>query len=385
MALAQKIPWLPQPEKKAYEVMYTWRMLASYFATMFAIIAVFFIPVVQRFTGILPWEVTLVGGAHFLLGMLPQIVFRRMDTAKFVLWEIFSDRFVMSSFALFAAPDATFIWLFFSFLCIMEALIEAPSVYSAVMVFVPPAAAWGVFVLADLRPFSSHDIWVLVTISILTLIIWLFVANATAQYRGAHRDIEKSTAQAELERRRADLSRDIHDAIAAIFTRILAVQKDESGETAALTRDGLRQLRDIVTALQADNTSLGFLTSWINHYSQQYFEHTGIQSRCEIQVQSPELQLEPIQIIHVMRIYQELCQNALKHSQATEIHTSVNERDRKMILKFSDNGQGYVAAARGTDGLDNLKHRVHELGGTIEHTGNSAQGSITLVNFPVSH
>jgi signal transduction histidine kinase len=363
--------------------MYTWRMLAAYFATLFAIMAVFFIPAVQKFTGIVPWEVGLVGSAHFLLGMLPQLIFRKLDTSKFILWEIFSDRFVMSSIPMFAAPEATFMWLFFSFMCIIEALIEAPSVYSAFMVFIPPAAAWVVFVLAGIRVFQWNDIWVMVTVATLTLIIWLFVANAIAQYREAHRDIEKSTAQAELEHRRAELSRDIHDAIAAIFTRILAVQDDENGETAALTRDGLRQLRDIVTALQAENTSIGFLASWMNHYSQQYFENTGIAAGFTSRCESPGATLEPVRIIHAMRIYQELCQNALKHSGAGRVVTNFSQDDKRVLLEFADDGRGTSPGTTDGYGFKNIAERAHELGAEISYVENPQSGRAARLAFSI--
>ncbi|MBX3720258.1 MAG: hypothetical protein KF713_00320 [Turneriella sp.] len=377
MNRSKKIPWFPKADKKVYEMMFDWRMLVSYFGAAAFFIGLFFIPFVEEITGVQPWEVALVGAMHFCGGMLPQMLFRKMNMNKFMLWETFSDRFVMSSLALFGSSDASFLWLFLVFICVVEAVAVAPSIYSAATIFITPLAAWGVFIFFDLRDFSTRDLSVILTVSLITLMVWLFIASSTSQYRGAQREVENSKAQAELEHRRAELSRDIHDAIAAIFTRILAVQKNEDTETATLTREGLKQLRDIVTALQVENTSIGFLSSWLNHYSQQYFENTKIRADFTVECDSADATLEPVRIIHVMRIYQELCQNTLKHSGATQVRTVFTQKQDEITLEFSDNGRGVSAEASRGQGLYNIEERALALSAKIDYVTNPKGGVMT--------
>ena len=381
MEWLSKVAWLPKDDKKVYEAMFDWRMLVSYFAAMGFFVGLFFIPFISELTGVEPWEVALVGAMHFCGGMMPQMLFRKMNMAKFMIWEAFSDRFIMSSLALFGSPDASFLWLFLVFICIVDAVSVAPSVYSAFTIFAAPITAWSVFIFFDLRDFSARDLSVIITVCLITLMVWLFIASSTKQYRAAQCEVATSKAQAELEHRRAELSRDIHDAIAAIFTRILSAQKDEGSETANLTREGLGQLRDIVTMLQAENTSVEFLSSWINHYSQSYFEKTEIRSTFSTDCDAPNATIEPIQMIHIMRIYQELCQNALKHSYAAHVQTLIAHKNGHMRLEFSDDGRGFSPDVASGQGLKNIAERAKALGARIEYTANPTGGTMARLSI----
>ncbi|MBS0619573.1 MAG: hypothetical protein JSR44_15410 [Spirochaetes bacterium] len=388
MNMFRGVAWFPKLEKQVYEQMFDWRMLVSYFGATAFFIGIFCIPFVHEITGVEPWEITLVGAMHFTGGMLPQMLFRKMNLEKFMIWETFSDRLVMSSLALFGSPDASFLWLFLVFICVVDAVAVAPNVYSALTIFIAPLIAWSIFLNLGWRDFSAHDLAVILTVSLITLMVWLFIGSATKQYRRAQSKVENVKAETELERRRNELARDIHDAVAAIFTRILATQKDEQSETAELTRMGLAQLRDIVTALQAENTSLGFLASWINHFGQQYFDNSTIRTSCTVSCDAPETTLDPVRIIHAMRIYQELCQNTLKHSGATTAITEFVQKGDEISLVFSDNGRGYEAQTPRGDGLDNIDERVRALAARIDHVKNPQGGMTTklvfLLNTPTS-
>ncbi|MBX3720254.1 MAG: hypothetical protein KF713_00300 [Turneriella sp.] len=385
MTWFKKIPWFPQIHKRMQAVIYDTGMMVRYFVVIAVILPVFMISVVRNYTGIEPWEYLCVAGAHFVSSILPQIIFKNMNNARFVLWGLFSDRFITACLALFGSQKAAFLWIFFVFLCMQEPLSNTPSVYSCLQIFIAPLTAWAVFIATGLRGFSVDELAMILTVSSITAMLWFYMAGSTKTYRLADRELEESRAQAELERRRSELSRDIHDAIAAIFTRILSVQKDENNETSALTREGLSQLRDIITALQAENTSLGFLSSWLNHYAQHYFENTGIKTHFSAKCESQEARLDPVRIIHAMRIFQELCQNALKHSGASEISALFTESAGQATLVFADNGKGLPAntAANQGSGLKNMLARTEELGGKLEQVDNQAPGTMMRLEFAV--
>lgn len=90
----------------------------------------------------------------------------------------------------------------------------------------------------------------------------------------------------------------------------------------------------------------------------------------------------------LFRIVQELLNNALKHSQATEISVNVWGND-EIVLTVEDNGVGFdpdefktpALTGRGL-GLFNIENRVRVLGAKIEFEKNRKLGSKTIITVP---
>jgi two-component system NarL family sensor kinase len=90
----------------------------------------------------------------------------------------------------------------------------------------------------------------------------------------------------------------------------------------------------------------------------------------------------------LFRIVQELINNALKHSQATEINVNVWPED-EIVLTVEDNGIGFdpdefktpSKGGRGL-GLFNIENRARVLGARIEFEKNRKQGSKTILRVP---
>jgi signal transduction histidine kinase len=63
----------------------------------------------------------------------------------------------------------------------------------------------------------------------------------------------------------------------------------------------------------------------------------------------------------------EALNNALKHSQATEVRIGLGVTDGWMTITIADNGCGFaVSQARGKgNGLDNMKQRLEQIGGRL--------------------
>ena len=74
--------------------------------------------------------------------------------------------------------------------------------------------------------------------------------------------------------------------------------------------------------------------------------------------------------------------NALRHSEATEISVQLIIDDSRLHITVEDNGKGFdpeVAEARGGNGLKNIRQRVTALNGNLEIS--SAPGKGTEVNI----
>jgi signal transduction histidine kinase len=97
--------------------------------------------------------------------------------------------------------------------------------------------------------------------------------------------------------------------------------------------------------------------------------------------------LETTVEIAIYRIIQELINNIVKHSMATEAKIYLTIAD-KIIIHVEDNGKGFSgeAAIKKIEGmgLKNIKNRVKLLDGNIEITSNVPKGTSVAINLPLT-
>lgn len=87
---------------------------------------------------------------------------------------------------------------------------------------------------------------------------------------------------------------------------------------------------------------------------------------------------------HLFRIAQETLSNTLRHAQATEVDILFVERDGLAIFRVQDNGVGFQNndGKSGSYGLQNVKERAIEIGGTCKIVSVPSQGTIIEVKLP---
>lgn len=86
---------------------------------------------------------------------------------------------------------------------------------------------------------------------------------------------------------------------------------------------------------------------------------------------------------HLKKIYAELIANTIKHSDSTVISIAIKQKDKKLDLKYSDNGKGLAPAQGSGIGLENIKERVQQLKGTFLLTNNYPNGYKVTIDIPV--
>jgi signal transduction histidine kinase len=86
----------------------------------------------------------------------------------------------------------------------------------------------------------------------------------------------------------------------------------------------------------------------------------------------------------IYRIVQELLNNIIKHSGATEAFVQLNQNDKKLIITVEDNGRGFSG---GTDfkgiGLQNIESRLSLLNGKIEVDSKETMGTSVYIEFEI--
>jgi signal transduction histidine kinase len=90
---------------------------------------------------------------------------------------------------------------------------------------------------------------------------------------------------------------------------------------------------------------------------------------------------EPIEVAAYF-VASEALANAVKHSQASRIDVSLEQRNGRLLLSVRDDGRGGVDTALGS-GLVGLTDRVEALGGSIRVSSRPGEGTKIAVELPV--
>jgi signal transduction histidine kinase len=90
---------------------------------------------------------------------------------------------------------------------------------------------------------------------------------------------------------------------------------------------------------------------------------------------------EPIEVAAYF-VGSEALANAAKHSQASRIDVSLEQRDGSLVLSIGDDGVGGADAGRGS-GLVGLTDRVEALGGSIRVSSRPGKGTQITAELPV--
>lgn len=187
------------------------------------------------------------------------------------------------------------------------------------------------------------------------------------------------------------LSSELHDNIG----QLLVTAKSFLGTTERNLRDPPETLRMAQETLGIANQEVRSLSKMLNKEWLQQFNfiqnlttevnRINTMQTLQILLSAPENILLPAeeQLI-LFRIVQEALQNAVKHSQAENIAINVSNSASSLIVNITDDGKGFDTLLSSTGlGIKNMKHRTQLLGGIMEHSSSSGNGSSVIIKLPV--
>lgn len=197
------------------------------------------------------------------------------------------------------------------------------------------------------------------------------------------------------ETERSRVAKDLHDGVGSLLSGVkLSLSSMDgnmfiSADHARIFERSLHQLDDAITEMRrvAQNmmpeilVKSGLITA-VNHLANT-ISQTGSLS-IHFEHHNFDLRLPSDMEIIVYRIIQELLQNAVKHSAASEVIIQLSEHDQTINLVVEDNGKGFNPELwdKSTGmGFSNLKNRVNYLKGSIHINTQSGEGSSFLIEF----
>lgn len=218
-------------------------------------------------------------------------------------------------------------------------------------------------------------------ISLATVFIW--------RQRTRNRALRQQ-ALLDLQNERVRISRDLHDNIGADLTLISSalgsrsfrssgIEKAELNVIQGYAESAMQQLRETVWAMRNESVSLAELQSRVSQYGSKMAGSKGLQFSAVSAVKT-DVQLSPVQTLHLYRVCQEAIHNAAKYSGGTLIRLSTTFTPPSLCFTISDDGAG-INPDQYTNGhgIQNMQERIRELHGEFS----IASGAGTEITFRI--
>ena len=234
----------------------------------------------------------------------------------------------------------------------------------------------------EVEPFVWQTLWFKLA-ALLGLLGSVAAAVRYVSYRRFRARLIKLEQEAVLQKERGRIAKDLHDELGASMTQISLLGKltqhdlaepAKAGahveKIAALARQGVKAVDEIVWAVNPRNDTLSQLLDYAGQYAVDFLQPAGIRCRIDFPEKAHARAL-PADLRHgLFMIIKEALNNAVKHSGATEISIAAKVEGDFLSLSVTDNGRGFSAVQDNdlADGLRNMKQRAADLGGhcTIE-------------------
>ncbi|GIO23862.1 sensor histidine kinase [Oceanobacillus sp. J11TS1] len=201
------------------------------------------------------------------------------------------------------------------------------------------------------------------------------------------------------EEERKKLSREIHDGPAQMLANVLlrsdildyVIKKGKAEEISEEikslrknVRSSLREVRRIIYDLRPMALDDLGVVPTIRKYVDRLTEYHDI--HVEFIVFGKEKRFNSKYEVALFRLMQEATQNAIKHSEASEIKVKLEIMKNRLILIVADNGKGFNLEERsdGSFGLIGMKERVEILDGNLNISTGKGKGTTITINVPYS-
>lgn len=177
-----------------------------------------------------------------------------------------------------------------------------------------------------------------------------------------------------LAQERQRLMQDMHDGLgSSLMSALHAVESGQmsEAEVAQVLRECIDDMKLAIDSLEPVQTDLLLLLATLRFRLAPRLQGSGLTLDWAVD-DVPRLQwLEPRSALHILRIFQEVLTNIIKHARATRITVRTSHDDTHVTVTVEDNGVGFDMRPPATDvgspprgkGLGNLLRRTAQLQG----------------------
>jgi signal transduction histidine kinase len=243
---------------------------------------------------------------------------------------------------------------------------------------------------------KKRNIFIVLTLMIFVLIIVALYYQG--QKQKLKNQLEKDAAIKEMEENeRLRIAKDIHDELGSGLTKIALVAEyskqhlngnklltDNIHSISKTSKELVENMRDLVWALNPDNTTLENLVSRMREYSSEYLEELSVQSNFNFPSDVPSIKISKEIQRNIFLTFKEAINNSIKYSEAGTLDISLKLDNNYFDITVADDGIGFEKnrIKKTGNGLHNMEQRIKAIGG--EFLINSTKGTIVCIKIDLA-
>lgn len=190
------------------------------------------------------------------------------------------------------------------------------------------------------------------------------------------------------------ISADMHDELGSGVTAIRLMSEilksrmkgqsfPELEKISNSANDLLGKMNTIIWTMKSSNDTVESLVAYIRAHAIEYFDSTPIDCSVKLPVVIPQAEISGEKRRNIFLSIKEALNNAMKHSQASQLRIEITTRDNRLVVKIADNGVGIDTEKlrRFGNGLSNMKRRMELIGGSF-HVQN-CEGAVLVFELPL--
>jgi PAS domain S-box-containing protein len=187
------------------------------------------------------------------------------------------------------------------------------------------------------------------------------------------------------EEERQRISEALHNGVGQLLYAIrLNLQAEGNERVSSLIEDAIRETRSISYELMPNILKDFGLRVAVDEMCQKL---SSTNFRIQYDFLGNDRRLGNVTEIAVYRIVQELVNNIVKHSGASEAYVRIMSKENRIVLNIQDNGKGFrpadVKTIKGI-GLRSIYNRISLLNGTIKVDSGPGKGTEIRIEIPIS-
>jgi signal transduction histidine kinase len=130
----------------------------------------------------------------------------------------------------------------------------------------------------------------------------------------------------------------------------------------------LGKMNTIIWTMKSSNDTLESLIAYIRAHAIEYFDSTPIECKVQLPALIPQAEVSGEKRRNIFLSIKEALNNAMKHSQASQIQIIISTNDSWLMIRVCDNGVGIDAdkLRRFGNGLSNMRRRMESIDGSFK-------------------
>lgn len=232
----------------------------------------------------------------------------------------------------------------------------------------------------------------IIVATVLVFILMIIVAFLFYQKQKSDRLLEKEKTIKKTEgAERMRIAKDIHDDLGSglskinflseLIIRSNTLSKENKNYTVSISETAKKlviNMRDLIWALNPENTTLAGLVARIREHSYDYMEDCSIETVFNFPETVEAFTITKESHRNILMTVKECLNNIVKHSKATLVTINLNIENEQLIVIVKDNGTGFNPEVIKGNGIGNMQSRMKQIGGKLKIVSNNNGSEITL-------